>query len=609
MAERPRYRPLGVSIPSMPNIDYVGTAQAKAGVFDTVANALDKMSEFAFEKQAAKAKREGEQWAFDQQLSYEQIQTAMSKGRSLDEIIGSADTVFGSVSRATIGAQLRTELEGEARLKLSEYSALLNADAPIDVPLMIKDLKGLVAGHSDLLGDIDPSEANSYSATVNTLTAPVYKLALENNLKLRQAGVKINANTLMGGFSKELETLLQSNVDGIIYDESGQPISDTEAQIAVLQKAMFDALVPTNDPEYITEQTKVIEEKTKQARLDVLTQYVLSEDFAQNDSVTMNKVRQGLFDRHQNLYDGLAAQEQVKLRISIREELNSRANRQKIETDAINAGIAKDVAGTSNDYMNSVPGSEAEADALFLLQKAAEATGGQVINISTINGMVSAKNTQTDNEGKYQKSDPMPEQELQLEKEIQQDLITNINDLVRRGKELGLPIDRILTFTNKVNKTTTPIEQRVNKTANQVAKILDTPGYRPTQEQAIIRSKFISDVDLAYNEELEIWQSSPEETRGAPPQKDLIAKELIQTRLDSQEQKRIDKEILLLNTNFGANGIKPTNYNFDETTLSTILEELNDSTVASGLGLSNTELTGIRSAIQNIINLIEARDR
>ncbi len=609
MAERPRYRPLGVSIPSMPNIDYVGTAQAKAGVFDTVANALDKMSEFAFEKQAAKAKREGEQWAFDQQLSYEQIQTAMSKGRSLDEIIGSADTVFGSVSRATIGAQLRTELEGEARLKLSEYSALLNADAPIDVPLMIKDLKGLVAGHSDLLGDIDPSEANSYSATVNTLTAPVYKLALEKNLKLRQAGVKINANTLMGGFSKELETLLQSNVDGTIYDESGQPISDTEAQIAVLQKAMFDALVPTNDPEYITEQTKVIEEKTKQARLDVLTQYVLSEDFAQNDSVTMNKVRQGLFDRHQNLYDGLTAQEQVGLRVSIREELNGRANRQKTETDAINAEISKDVAATSNDYMNSVPGSEAEADALFLLQQAAKTTGGQVINISTINGMVSAKNTQTDNEGKYQKSDPMPEQELLLEREIQQDLITNINDLVKRGEELGLPTDRILTFTDKVNKTTTPIEQRVNKFANQVAKILDTPGYRPTQEQAIIRSKFISDVDFAYNEQLEIWQSSPEETRGTPPQKDLIAKELIQTRLDSQEQKRIDKEILLLNTNFGTNGIKPTNYNFDETTLSTILEELNEPALARNLGLSSTELTSIKSAIQNIINLIEARDR
>ena len=48
MAELPRYRPLGVSIPSMPSVDYISAAKTKAGVFDTVSNALDKMSEFEF---------------------------------------------------------------------------------------------------------------------------------------------------------------------------------------------------------------------------------------------------------------------------------------------------------------------------------------------------------------------------------------------------------------------------------------------------------------------------------------------------------------------------------------------------------------------------------
>jgi hypothetical protein len=48
MAEKlPRYRPLGVSIASVPAIDFAG-AKMKARGFDQTAAALDKISSFAF---------------------------------------------------------------------------------------------------------------------------------------------------------------------------------------------------------------------------------------------------------------------------------------------------------------------------------------------------------------------------------------------------------------------------------------------------------------------------------------------------------------------------------------------------------------------------------
>ena len=77
MAERlPRYRPLGVAIPSVPGVDFTRAAQAEGRVFETLSDALSKMSDFAFERQKAETIRKAEQYAFDNPISKEQLEEA-----------------------------------------------------------------------------------------------------------------------------------------------------------------------------------------------------------------------------------------------------------------------------------------------------------------------------------------------------------------------------------------------------------------------------------------------------------------------------------------------------------------------------------------------------
>ena len=48
MAERlPRYRPLGARIAQVPRVDYVATARAQASASTAIANALDRVNDFA----------------------------------------------------------------------------------------------------------------------------------------------------------------------------------------------------------------------------------------------------------------------------------------------------------------------------------------------------------------------------------------------------------------------------------------------------------------------------------------------------------------------------------------------------------------------------------
>ena len=196
MAEKlPRYRPLGVSIASMPSIDYMTAAKMKARGFDQTAAALDKLSSFAFAKAGEYKVEEAQKFRYDNPVTAEQLQTAISSGRDIDEIIGDNYTIFGRASRATVGVQLRTELESQARSQMSAISAALDSGMDLDVDQLRSQFEGMISGHSDLLAEVDPSEAYKYSAVVNTLAAPIYKNALVQEYKKKQVIAEFNTRS------------------------------------------------------------------------------------------------------------------------------------------------------------------------------------------------------------------------------------------------------------------------------------------------------------------------------------------------------------------------------------------------------------------------------
>jgi hypothetical protein len=105
MAEKlPRYRPLGVSIASVPAIDYMTGAKMKARGFDQTAAALDKISSFAFGaagKQAAKAGAKAA--AADPKAALQ---------ASKDELF---PTVYGQAAEEAATRILKSQVEVEAR--------------------------------------------------------------------------------------------------------------------------------------------------------------------------------------------------------------------------------------------------------------------------------------------------------------------------------------------------------------------------------------------------------------------------------------------------------------------------------------------------------------
>ena len=157
MAERlPRYRQVGLmptSIGALPSVDVLSGGLEAARGYEKISEALSRVSAFAFEKLGERRQREGEQFRLENPITAEQVEAALSEGRSIDEIVGDPDTVFGRASRSTAVMQLETELEGQARSVIAELTGRLDGGEPIDTEYIQQTVRAMTEGHADLLAN------------------------------------------------------------------------------------------------------------------------------------------------------------------------------------------------------------------------------------------------------------------------------------------------------------------------------------------------------------------------------------------------------------------------------------------------------------------------
>jgi hypothetical protein len=265
MAELPKYRPLGVSIPSIPDVDFVSAGRAQGEVYRSLGKSLDLMVDYVYKRQVAQTKREAAKYAFENPVTAEQIQDAISQGRDIEEIVGDPDTIFGAVTTATAAQQLTTELQIEANKKISSYSAMIKAGQDIDISKMRNDLTDMISGHSELIAGIDPSQGLKYSATVNSSASTLYKSALENKLTIYQTQKIATADAVLAKKPAEFKSILQ------------QKDADIESLLGQLTVAAFEAkdiAINTGSKAYGEKQSAEIEKMVSKAKIGTLLDHM-----------------------------------------------------------------------------------------------------------------------------------------------------------------------------------------------------------------------------------------------------------------------------------------------------------------------------------------------
>lgn len=313
MAERlPRYRPLGISLVAPTRVDYASTGAVQAAGYERLSSALDKISSYAFEKAGQRAKIEGEEFGYKLGQNPEQIKTALEAGASIDDIVGDSDTIFGAASRAAVGAQLRVELETDVRSKLAQLSAAIEGGEILDPADVETEIDAITEGHGSLLSQFGGKYAAQYRATVGTLAAPIYKSALEQSYKLRNAAIAARFATALES-SKDIFYNIADNFQGGHTIVNGKSVLDVDAEFDVLERSLIDQAINTKNAANINSTREFVKNMRTNAKINALRKFARENP----DQVNLNV---GLFGNKTALYFSLDEDGKQKVRDEIRDE-------------------------------------------------------------------------------------------------------------------------------------------------------------------------------------------------------------------------------------------------------------------------------------------------
>lgn len=313
MVERlPRYRPLGVSLAPAPRIDYAGAGAAEARGYRQMSQALDRISAYAFEEAGKRAAREGEEFGYKLGENPEQIKAALEAGTSIDDIVGDPDTVFGSASRAAVGVQVKTALESEVRSRLSQLTAAIDGGDIIDPTVVENEIDAITEGHASMLSQIGGKYAREYRATIGVLAAPVYKAALEQSYKLRNAAVSAQFRSGLEN-TKPIMYGIYNDDQGATITVDGQTVLSSDAAFDVFSKSLLEEAISTKNVANVTATQDFLKNMRENAKVNALRKY------ARENPDNINETA-GLFGNKTALYATLDEEAKERVRDEIRDE-------------------------------------------------------------------------------------------------------------------------------------------------------------------------------------------------------------------------------------------------------------------------------------------------
>lgn len=588
MAELPRYRPLGARISSMPSVDFVQTGKAQAQVYDTISNALDKVSEFAFEKAVAQAEQEGLQYGYKNALTPEQINMALRGELSIDDIVEDPGTVFGKASKAAIASQLRVDLEGAARAQLAEYNAIIEGGGDYDIAEIEAGIMGVIDGHAGLIAQLDVEEAQTYAATINTVASATYKTALKTHLDKVQA-IKIAASDKSIAEADSLFRQIYSMSAGDTIEVEGKVYTDADTAAEVLTRSLYSTAVNTNDSAYIKSAIKAVDEARVKARKDVLIAHGL-EFSGKSEAERALILRQRQFGSKQSLFDSFSEVEQLEIINAIRTELKNQRDQMNAAQEENKQLYLSDAAELASSLMTAKPGSPEETQIFVELNRIYSASDGEA---GILYGS-SQYNTLMENRRKTYDITPPRNyvNEFTLKQEIFKGVIVNHEQLLDRANELGIDTQYVIPMMTTVNEETRRAEAKVDKAIKNMARIV--PNTQITNAQAAAYFKLSDQLSEKHISAVAEWEASG--AVGEPPSRLDIVKTMIPEVMNSPYKKQIDEFVGNLNKSYGQNGtIANTNIIFTQDT------NYNDIVVAlENSGVSKSELARIQRVLGSI---------
>ena len=298
MATLPRYQNLGIQYANLPRVS-TAAQEAKVQGFDALNRSLDRMNSYFQSQAETEAKKQAKKYAIENPPTQDQLDLALQSGQAPK--ISGAGSIFQEEYDRLTAYSLSTELGLEAKSKLAQLQARIDAGELYDQQKLKADMDDMVDGYSSTIMAFDPERSLQFRASLVESSRNVFKSATEAQIKAMRRDQQVR----LDGHLRNVPTLIRSALKSVgeVNVDTGKPV-DVNKKIEELASgfAAYDRAVEGSD--YLS---KFYEKRDKEIN-QFLADTVMDDEFAGNDMERQRKLAAGDFGEKSVLWNGLSAE-------------------------------------------------------------------------------------------------------------------------------------------------------------------------------------------------------------------------------------------------------------------------------------------------------------
>jgi hypothetical protein len=333
-----------------------------------MSQSLDRLSEFAFKAAAKQAIREGEQWAYNNPISDDQI--AAAKRGALDIALEApkAGTYFGDAARKVQAGQLRSTLELTARSDIAKIYEDVEAGAITDIKTLDDQFYAIQRGNGKVLAALDPEQANAFQASIATAANHVYQAGAKKIGELRAKYIEDLVTRSLDNYDPLIRTLIDNETDP-------KRISD---ELEIGRKAILSQAVQTNNATSFTAVQKALDSKIEKAYIDRISNYLSSDEFAMaapdtSFSSKLATLESGNAGKYQAVWSKLPTELQEKIKTQFLKREGEKEKALQVDQKAKDSQNKEDSLEALNKYYKGEIGQEEIVNTLIATKQATPA--------------------------------------------------------------------------------------------------------------------------------------------------------------------------------------------------------------------------------------------
>lgn len=322
MAELPKYQQTGRIFSDVPQLDFANVRESFKRS-QSIANSLDRLSEFAGKTAQVQVERQAEQFAVENPITIEMLQNAQKSGVSPEDLIKSSGggTIWEETLRKFQGEQLRSQLE------------VIGQKALADIQTQVQ------LGELTDIGEIKAK----YESAIKGMEAPIAKINPESALRFKQS-MASTANSFYKEATKKLEDdyrndqqiLSQANFETTMQVARSTIATITDPQMLneaknVLFKRVYEQ-AREGGTEFAQMQAQSFLKAFEEEKVNHFIGVVVDKNYAPDMLTAIKKIREGNFGESTMLYNSLDENAKKKVRqeaLSTWSDLHSAAQKEK----------------------------------------------------------------------------------------------------------------------------------------------------------------------------------------------------------------------------------------------------------------------------------------